>query len=146
MKRNNAPKFDGIVDEEGMTYMLMQTLKQKSLSEKLCREDAQICIIFLLGLSQIQILNKETGAIEPLITPARMREAIEDILGMKLRTQDEELNEIKEEFIQQNLQQMNPIGQGDTIQTPQAQMQMTPENLQQTVPQMPNGDSRSVQI
>lgn len=140
------PKFDGIVDEDGNDVYVDADFETKVIIGEAMPRGRTDMYNILLGLSQIQILNKETGAIEPLITPARMREAIEDILGMKLRTQDEELNEIKEEFIQQNLQQMNPIGQGDTIQTPQAQMQMTPENLQQTVPQMPNGDSRRVQL
>lgn len=140
------PKFDDVVDESGNMVQVDADIETKVIIGEAMPRGRTDMYNILLGLSQIQILNKETGAVEPLITPARMREAMEDILGMKLKTQDEELNEIKEEFIQQNLQQMNPIGQTNAAQMPQAQMQGTPENLQGTVPQMPDGDSRRVQL
>ncbi len=99
----------------------------------------------LLGLAQVQVLNKETGQVEPLITPKRMREAIEELLGMKLRTEGEQEVDDHEEFVQESLRQMNPIGPEPIIQGPQA-LGGQPEGLMQNVPQMPDGDSRSVQI
>lgn len=94
----------------------------------------------LLGLSQIQVMNKE-GQPEPLISPERLRVLMEDILGMKLRTPEEDIsNKQGETFDNELMNRLNAIGQGNTVQTPQA----TPDNLQQTVPQMPNRDSRKV--
>ena len=98
----------------------------------------------LLGLAQITILNKDTQQVEPLITPARMRQAMEDILGMKLKTDAENFDSLKQVFMTQAMSQLNPVGQGGIVQN--VQSSPTPENLQGTVPQMPNGDSRKVQI
>jgi hypothetical protein len=100
----------------------------------------------LLGLAQITILNKETGQVEPLITPAKMRQAMEDIIGMKLKTDDEDFANIKQTFMTQMMNQLNPVGQNGIVQNVQSSPTPTPENLQSTVPQMPNGDSRQVQI
>ena len=94
----------------------------------------------LLGLSQIQLVNSD-GSTEPLITPDRFRELMEDILGLKMETTEEQSGSINTQtFDIQSLLQQNPVGNENTVQTPQA----TPSNLQGTVPQMPSGDSRGV--
>lgn len=98
-----------------------------------------------LGLSQMTVLNKETQQMEPFVTPARLRQAFEEILGTKLQTESEAQGQSMtggQVMNPEAMNQLNPIGNNANIQTPQA----TPSNLQQTVPQMPGGDSRSVQI
>ena len=100
----------------------------------------------LLGLSQIQLMN-EDGTPEPLISPERLRTLMEDILGMKLRTPEEDISKRQSQnqvFDQELLNQINAIGQGNLAQTPQVAPQQVPDNLQQTVPQQPNRDSRNV--
>ena len=109
----------------------------------------------LLGLSQIQIFNKETGTVEPLISPDKMREVMEDLLGMKLRTDDEIISEVKKAFMPNTA--MNPIGAAGTVQVPQGltaqagteappEMQVAPETLQSTVPQMLDRDKRRLSL
>ena len=92
----------------------------------------------LLGLAQMQIVDKN-GMPKPLVTADRLKEMFEDILGFKLQTEEEEQGMESEMAMDMNgLNAINPIGNNETVQTP--------TNLQQTVPQMPSGDSRSVQI
>ncbi len=98
----------------------------------------------LLGLGQMQVMNKD-GQPEPLISADRLREAMEDVLGMKLKTQAEEHGEVLkkvEQMMSDVNRQLNPIGNENAVQAPTA----TPPNLQQTVPQTPNGDSRRIQM
>lgn len=98
----------------------------------------------LMGLSQLSVINKE-GQTEPLMSAERAREAFEDVLGMKLSTNKEEQGMANAQDLMMNqeaLNQLNPVGQGGAIQAPT----VTPPNLQQTVPQMPDGDPRRVQV
>ena len=95
----------------------------------------------MLGLAQMQVMGKD-GVPEPLISADRLRQGMEDILGMKLRTAEEEDMATSSSMNNGLMNQLNPIGNGDTVQVPTA----TPDNLQSTVPQMPSGDPRSVQI
>jgi hypothetical protein len=82
------------------------------------------------------------GVPEPLISADRLRQGMEDILGMKLRTAEEEDMATSSSMNNGLMNQLNPIGNGDTVQVPT----VTPDNLQSTVPQMPSGDPRRVQI
>jgi hypothetical protein len=95
----------------------------------------------MLGLAQMQVMGKD-GVPEPLISADRLRQGMEDILGMKLRTAEEEDMATSSSMNNGLMNKLNPIGNGDTVQVPTA----TPDNLQSTVPQMPSGDPRSVQI
>jgi hypothetical protein len=98
----------------------------------------------LLGLAQMQVVN-ESGQPEPLISVKKLRSIMEEILGFKLKTKAEERVEQQstiEQMFQGTLSQLNPISNEQSVQTPNT----TPGNLQQTVPQMPNGDPRSVNI
>lgn len=126
--------IDGVIDPDFETQVIIGEAIPKGGTEM---------YNILLGLAQIQILNKDTGAVEPLITPAKMRQAMEDILGMKLKTDKEEFDNLKETFITQAMGSLNPVGQNGIVQNTQS---APPENLQATVPQMPSGDSRQVQI
>jgi hypothetical protein len=92
----------------------------------------------LLGLAQMQVIGAD-GMPKPLISADRLKEMFEDVLGFKLETEDERMN--GQSTLMMNavgLNSINPIGNNETVQTP--------TNLQQTVPQMPQGDSRRVQI
>lgn len=144
--KKDMPKyFEVPADEKGKPIMTDIDFYTKVIIGEAMPKDSTSMYNILLGLSQIQILNNETQQVEPLITPARMRQALEDILGMKLKTREEQISEVKENFVQATQQQLNPVGQNNVVQTPQAQGGMAP-NLAQTVPQMPQGDSRRVQL
>lgn len=96
----------------------------------------------LLGLSQMTVMNKD-GQPEPLISANRLREAMEDVLGMKLKTEQEENEDVIRDagqMMQDKLNMLNPIGNEEKIQTP------TAPNLQQTVPQQIDEDNRRVQL
>lgn len=92
----------------------------------------------LLGLAQMQVIGAD-GMPKPLISADRLKDMFEDVLGFKLETEEEQMN--GQSTLMMNalgLNAINPIGNNNTVQTP--------TNLQQTVPQMPQGDSRRVQI
>ena len=93
-----------------------------------------------LGLSQMQVMEKD-GSVRPLVSADKIREAFETILGVSLKTLDEKTGESSGESMMAGvMNQLNPIGKGGTVQVP------TANNLQQTVAQMPNADSRKVNI
>ena len=93
-----------------------------------------------LGLSQMQVMEKD-GSVRPLVSADKIREAFETILGVSLKTLDEKTGESSGDSMMAGvMNQLNPIGKGGTVQVP------TANNLQQTVAQMPNADSRKVNI
>lgn len=93
-----------------------------------------------LGLSQMQVIGKD-GTVRPLVSADKIREAFENILGVSLKTMDEKTGEDSSgTMLSGIMNQLNPIGKGGNVQVP------TASNLQQTVPQMPNSDSRKVNI
>jgi len=92
----------------------------------------------LLGLAQMQVLGAN-GQVQPLITPKRLKELLEQILGFKLQTEGEEVDEFAG-TIAPTVSQINPVGAGGTVQTPTA----IPSNLMGTVPQTPGGDQRGL--
>lgn len=92
----------------------------------------------LLGLAQMQVIGND-GMPKPLISADRLKQMFEDILGFKLNTEEEEMNgQFSSMMDAMGMNAINPIGNNNNVQTP--------TNLQQTVPQMPQGDSRRVQI
>jgi len=93
----------------------------------------------LLGLAQMQVMD-ENGQVKPLITAKRLKEMMEQTLGMKLTTSGEEFAAKQAQIIPPTA--INPVGQGGAVQVPTG----VAENLMGTVPQMPNMDSRKVQI
>jgi hypothetical protein len=73
----------------------------------------------LLGLAQMTVLGAN-GQPEPLISADRLRLAMEDILGMKLRTDAEEQQaETPQQMNALGMNQLNPIGNNMNVQTPQ---------------------------
>ena len=94
----------------------------------------------ILGLGQMKVMDKD-GKIVPLVTAKRLEELIEELIGIKLKTQSEE-REQKANMSPFNTtiaNQINPVGDNNTVQVPTVN-----QGLQQNVPQMPNNDSRKV--
>ena len=88
----------------------------------------------------MQVMD-EMGQVKPLISSKRLTQLMEDVLGFKLKSEGEaEMGEQGGTLAPDALNQLNPVGQTGAVQVP------TATNLQQTVPQMPSGDSRMVNI
>jgi hypothetical protein len=93
-----------------------------------------------LGLSQMQVMEDD-GTVKPRVSASRIRKAFESILGIKLQTTEEQTGEgDSSSIVPEIMNQLNPIGKGGSVQVP------TANNLQQTVAQMPDKDSRKVNI
>jgi hypothetical protein len=140
---SKAPKYETAMQGADVIYANLDFDTKVIIGESIPKGRTDMYNI-LLGLAQIQTVDAQ-GVPHQLITPNRLRQMMEEVLGMKLRTTEEENNadDNGEEMINPAMMnQLNPIGQGNAVQVPTA----TPNNLQQTVPQMPNADSRKVQI
>lgn len=144
-KEVKPPKYYEVAEESGQVLYVDVDVETDVIIGEAIPKGSTFMYNMLLGLAQIQVLNKDTGQVEPLITPKRMREAIEELLGMKLRSEGEEDTDDYQEFVQETLLQQNPIGPEPIIQGAQA-AGMQPDALTQNVPQMPDGDNRRVQI
>lgn len=100
--------------------------------------------------SLFNILNSLAGTIliypdghkEQAIDPDLYIEAMEQLVGMKMRNDDIDVQPNKPVFDQSALTSMNPIGDNNVIQ----KQQQIPEGLMQNVPQQPSGDSRGTVI
>jgi hypothetical protein len=94
----------------------------------------------ILGLGQMKVMDKD-GTLKPLVTAKRLEELIEELIGIKLKTESEEREQknAMSPFNTTIANQINPVGNNDTVQVPTAN-----QGLQQNVPQMPNNDSRKV--
>ena len=86
----------------------------------------------LLGLMQMQIV-KPDGTTEPLISAKRAKKLMEEAIGFKLSTDDDE----QEEQGQVMAAGMNPMGQGG-----QSPISTPPDNLASTVPGVGSMDKR----
>jgi hypothetical protein len=100
----------------------------------------------LQGLAGTLLLNAD-GTQRGAITPKRWIELMEETLGMKLTSSEEEMEAMQPpieqaQFDQSALTGLNPVGNNDVVQKPQ----QTPEGLMNNVPQMPGGDSRGLVI
>jgi hypothetical protein len=141
--KSKIPKFETATDEKGNAIMTQLEFSTSVVIGESVPKGRTDMYNILLGLAQMQVMGDD-GMPKPLITAKRLTMLMEDVLGMKLRTEDEEKMEDESQGAMDGaiMNQINPIGNGNVVQTPTA----TPENLQQTVPQMPSGDPRSVQI
>lgn len=135
---SEIPKYMEVKDKDGKSSMTIVDFSSKVIiGESMPKGKTDIYNI-LLGLAQMQVIGKD-GIPKPLITANRLKELFEDVLGFKLQTDEEEDDEgTSEQMDIMGMNAINPVGQGDNVQVP--------TNLQQTVPQMPNSDSRKVQI
>ena len=97
----------------------------------------------LMGLAGTLLRNSQ-GVAVGAISPKRWIELMEETLGIKLTTEDEDQPQLENaQFDQQALTGMNPIGQNGTLQRPQT---VQPDNLQSTVPTVAGGDNRKLSI
>jgi hypothetical protein len=101
--------------------------------------------------SLFNILNSLAGTIlimpdqskRMAITPKCYTKHMEQLLGMKLRSEGEEEENLEGAGFDQNaLTGQNPIGNNGVVQKPQ----QVPENLMSTMPQVAGGDNRGVTI
>lgn len=93
----------------------------------------------LLGLMQIQMLD-EKGMPKPFITMERARQLMEETLGIKLRDPQQEQSD-QLATLAMPMGAINPAGQN--VQMPTGAMaNPSPDNLAQTMAQMPNRDPR----
>jgi hypothetical protein len=93
----------------------------------------------LTGLAGIKGIN-EMGQAVPVITFKQLVALLEETLGIKLRTEAEEEPDLSQTQTDiAALTGQNPIGNNAGIQ----KQQPVAENLIQTVPQMPSGDTRT---
>lgn len=131
-------KYMEAKDENGMVINTQVEFSTKVIIGESMPKGRTDMYNILLGLSQMSVIGKD-GIPKPLISAEKLKELFEDILGFKLQTDDEELTgEMANTMESFGMNKLNPIGNNETVQTP--------TNLQQTVPQMPEGDSRRVQI
>ena len=140
---NKIPKFETAIEGANIIYSNFDFDTKVVIGESIPKGRTDMYNI-LLGLSQIQTVDA-SGQPHQLITLNRLRQMMEEVLGMKLQTTEEENNadDSNDEMINPAIMnQLNPIGQGNSVQVPTS----IPNNLQSTVPQMPNADSRKVQI
>jgi hypothetical protein len=139
----DIPNYEDAKDEDGEPIVDGINFTTEVIMGESIPKGATDMYNIWLGLSQMTVLNA-SGQPEPFVTPDRLRQAFEELLGTKLKTDKEEIKQSmpSSQMNAQGLNQMNPIGNGGTVQVPTA----TPSNLQQTVPQMPQGDSRKVSI
>ena len=145
-RRKETPSpFQSAEDEHGeMLYTDLEFRTDVIIGEAIPKGRIDMYNI-LLGLAQVRIIDPQTGQQRNLISPKRMQQIMEDLLGIKLMTADEEQSQDLSgmAFDPMAISQQNPVGQGTAAQTPVVGRQ-TPDNLQQTVTQMPNADSRKV--
>ena len=137
----NIDPFETAVDESGQPIMESLDFYSKVLIGEGMPKGRTDLYNILIGLAQIQKQNPD-GTIEPLITLARLREKLEELLGFSLQT-------LKEESAG-NMEEMgslvpptgqNPIGGNGQIMSPQ-NFQAPPENLASTVPGVGSADKR----
>lgn len=135
---NTMPKYMEAKDEDGSPIVSEIEFSTKVIIGESMPKGRTDVYNMLLGLAQMSVMGSD-GQPKPLITADRLKELFEDLLGFKLQTDDEEMTGEMEGMMDTiGLNSINPIGNNETVQTP--------TNLQQTVPQMPGGDSRRVQI
>jgi len=105
-------------------------------------KDSTSLFNILTGLAGT-MLTMPDGSRRMAITPKCYTENMEQLLGMKLKSEGEEEESLEGAFFDPtSTNGMNPIGNNQVIQKPQ----QVPANLMNTVPQMPDNDSRKVQI
>ena len=136
-----VPDFE-LLEENGETVMTNIDFDTRvHIGEGMPRNKNDIYNI-ILGLLQMQGVD-EQGQPIPVLSIKRARKLLEETLGIKLQTREEEQNEIVGVNSDQ-LNQLNPIGQGDVIQTPTADtMQGTLQGMRADTP---SGDPRRTQI
>jgi hypothetical protein len=96
----------------------------------------------LLGLAQIQVQNAD-GSVGPLVSGDFLKEALEEVLGMKLQTDEERVSGLKQnaQVVPQSVTGQNPIGDQGVVQRPQNMVQAPPDNLASR-PGLPGADQR----
>lgn len=144
MRKNNssASYYETLFDKEGKAVDTDVDFYTKVIIGNAIPKGRTDMYNIMLGLSQLKLLNDD-GTVTSLVSAKRVRQIMEDVLGMKLKTPQEVRDERKQALTEQNpllSDQLNPVGNNNTVQTP------TAGNLAQTVPQMPNQDSRKVQM
>lgn len=133
------PKYENVYNEFGEMVMSDVDFSTKIVMEPGIAKGKNDIYNMLLGLSQMTVVDK-SGMVKPLISAARLKELIEQTIGMKLDTEQEDMEQ--EMINPATQQQLNPIGNNGVVQTPTS----IPNNLMGTVPQVPNGDNRGLML
>ena len=115
----NLPTFELVEDDDGITTTDFDFSTRVVIGQG-------------IGRGKTEIYNMVIGLVQlGLITPKRAKKLLEDTLGFKLSTdEDDRLEEQQQQAtMQQNASQMNPLGNPNVVQKP---VQMPAENQMST--------------
>ena len=115
----NLPTFELVEDDDGITTTDFDFATRVVIGQG-------------IGRGKTEIYNMVIGLVQlGLITPKRAKKLLEDTLGFKLSTdEDDRLEEQQQQAsMQQNASQMNPLGNPNVVQKP---VQMPAENQMST--------------
>lgn len=115
----NLPTFELVEDDDGITTTDFDFATRVVIGQG-------------IGRGKTEIYNMVIGLVQlGLITPKRAKKLLEDTLGFKLSTdEDDRLEEQQQQaMMQQNASQMNPLGNPNVVQKP---VQMPAENQMST--------------
>lgn len=145
----NIPTFETAVDEQGNQVFTDIDFDTEVIIGNAMPKGKTDMYNILLSLAQV-MTRKEDGTTEPIISAEMLRSSLEDVLGMKLKTEEEEYNQGKkqmESIVQESLIAQNPLRDNNAVQNPNTQqkaVQAPPENLA-SVPGVNGSDKRGLQ-
>jgi len=144
MDIGKIPSFETAVDEQGETvYTEIDFDTEVIIGDAMPRGKTDMYNI-LTNLAGIMSIDAN-GVQKPIISYDVLVSALEDILGMKLKSEQEEMGEMKQQMqqiIPQTLNGQNPVsGNGQVQQT--NQMQTPPDNLA-SIPGLNGADKRGM--
>jgi hypothetical protein len=148
----SIPTFETALDEQGEVIFTDIDFDTNVIIGNAMPKGKTDMYNILLSLAQVMTRDKN-GATEPIISAEMLRSSLEDILGMKLRTEEEEYSQEKqqmEQVVQESLIAQNPLRDNNTVQNPNMQQQQQkyvqapPENLA-SVPGVNGSDKRGLQ-
>jgi hypothetical protein len=142
MDVGNVPSFETAVDESGETvYTEIDFDTNVIIGDAMPRGKTDMYNI-LTNLANLRTID-ENGVVRPVISFKALVEGLEEILGRKLRTYEEEYNEAKaktQSLIPETLTGQNPVSPNGGVQTSNAQA--TPPDNMASIPGLNGSDMR----
>lgn len=131
------PRFEILYDDYGIKTTDFDFSTKVVIGQSIARGKMDMYNM-ILGLMQVQVMSNN-GTVKPLITAKRAKQLMEETLGFKLETDDDEIDE----GMAMNASMLNPMGAN--MQSPmgmQQPFQMPPENVASTVAGVGGMDKR----
>jgi len=146
----DIPAYEVVTDENGDPIMVALDFDVDVVIGNAIPRGKNDMYNIILGLMQLQVLDPETQMMVPFLETKIARKLMQEALGIKLSDESTEQDQTDEGSILMNQlkpTQLNPVGDNDTIQTPQgAPVQAQAEPQMANVPGTPGMDLRGLSL